>query len=119
MTNELEPCPFCNGSAHTRCWPAYDGYYHANVMCDECGACSGICSHGDVDVAILMAKACWNTRYKRTCKNIAQWKDGDFKCSLCTAELEYAPTKPFGKHETDETVRVNCCPCCRAEVLDD
>lgn len=70
MTEEFDPCPFCNGSAHTQCWLGCDGNYHANVKCDECGASSGICSNGDEGVVILIAKVCWNTRYKRTCHKV-------------------------------------------------
>lgn len=115
MTDELEPCPFCNGSAHTQCWLGSDGDYNAKVRCDECGACSGICSHGDEGVAILMAKACWNTRYKRTCK-VENTGFATGRCSACGVEFTASVVNNI---QPDCVEHAHFCPNCGAEVLDD
>lgn len=122
MTKELKPCPACgNETPSEKLSQLQNGMWMSKIECLDDFPATSFKSIGvgeTPEQAHELAVDNWNTRHKRTCKNIAQWHDGDFKCSKCTAELEYAPTMPWGKHETDETVRVNYCPCCGAEVLD-
>lgn len=116
MTNELEPlkeCPFCGGEAK-------EGQVKINgaesndigwIGCQECRVFMNY-THGERGKR--EAIKAWNTRYKRTCKNLdVVPKDGSgfyptphFKCSECGAS--YALTD-----------YAYWCPSCGAEVIND
>lgn len=121
MSN-LEPCPSCGDTKPCimrKTLP--NGMWVCIIECMEEAPAINFSVRGvgeTQEEAYEMAVGFWNTRYKRTCKDIAGGAH-DFTCSECGAELELAPMKPIGKHETHEYVKVAYCPSCGAEVLDD
>lgn len=122
MTKQLEPCPFCGGevvheTGRHNGEPCGDGLYVCNNL--ECLA--AVKFPQDWSLTYNRNKESerrWNTRYRPTCRDTAGGAH-DFICSECGAELELAPMKPIGKHGTHEYVKVEFCPSCGAEVLDD
>ena len=99
--NELLPCPFCGGEAHT-IEPARYGKSWG-VRC-ECGAFLGF------ELTEAEAVEAWNTRAERTCHEVMV--DKFFRgCSECGYMWEYM--YGIGKRE-----RPNHCPNCGARVVE-
>lgn len=63
--SELKPCPFCggNGEVEKRDTPDSRGDFWATVACRDCciGLNEGVYSD-DLNMAVYLAKAAWNTR---------------------------------------------------------
>lgn len=120
MTKELEPCPACgNKSPSEKMSKLPNGMWMSEIECLDEAPAVAFTSMGvgeTPEQAHEMAVDNWNTRYKRTCKDISS-SANDFTCSECGAELEIAPMKPIGKHETHEFVAVSFCSSCGSEVI--
>lgn len=102
-TNELKPCPFCGGLAHTRQKLLIDGTHIGYVVfCSNCN----VFLHGYRRKKTIEA---WNTRAERTCKQVlTECNDGlmppfTAHCSRCGAQWGYTP---------------NYCPDCGARVVE-
>lgn len=64
MTNELIPCPFCNGSASIEVFKVRKGY-EANVQCDYCLASMPTITYGTEEEALQNAIKAWNRRVNK------------------------------------------------------
>lgn len=82
---KFEPCPFCHGSGEVVSALTVSGNYMAGIRCTACGARTGMVTAGDESDAIVIAAACWNTRYERTCEMVMN--EGTPTCSACFREL--------------------------------
>ena len=126
---ELKPCPFCGGEADE-----YEGDYGNGVYCMNCGAMVGEPIHLEFRVTERVtyeqAIEAWNTRYERTCKNLAEpdeMCDSPFCCSECGARGPYGEAiYAIGGCEKDDDGNVTFwdawpmwrfCPNCGARVV--
>ncbi len=111
MTNELKPCPFQKeGEVHEL--ELVDVGALKWVRCKTCNA------QGPCDPSKQKAMDLWNTRYKRTCRNVYKENrhvmdqcDNGFECSECGNVIE--DYEHYGVKGT-----FNVCPNCGAEVAD-
>lgn len=109
---ELEPCPFCGGSAKERAAFASGSTDKVGVYveCEGCGAWSKT-EWGEE--AEKKAADAWNARSERTCTDV---EGGDFfRCSACGCEVMRVADgwKPLYMGE------INHCPNCGAKVVSD
>lgn len=93
---ELKPCPFCGGEAEMISEYFYSmGTNASQVRCKVCHSWGSPSKARGVEKQVAAAAKAWNTRYERTCHNVAQDRTcGEFTCSNCGHEdgpFEYAP----------------------------
>lgn len=96
---ELKPCPFCGGEAHTRQEVLLDGTHIGHVV--YCATCKISVREYRMKQAI----EAWNTRAERTCKYVWDEKRRVWYCSEC------------GGLEPCSDI-VNYCIYCGAKVVD-
>lgn len=96
----LLPCPFCGGEAKE--FTGEDAAPHRwTVECGRCGA------HVGSDTR-HKARAKWNRRAERTCRDLNPPSCRDFECSECGESNEFTPG-----------FMPNYCPNCGARVVEE
>ena len=99
MHSELKPCPFCGGEEkHDKTCIVYIVESHTDFVW-----LYKDCPDFDYEKA-------WNQRAERTCKNLTDYVDGNFDCSVCGG---YG-----GFMYDDDSICINYCPNCGAKVVE-